>query len=251
MRREFGSYLLVLITLPIVWWLGAELSNLPTSILPPPGMVLQLIQEESGNLLQHTIATLRIALIGYGLANLLAILLAISFLYLRGLEEFVTPWTVIARNIPYVALASILIVTMGDTIAPKLIIVILVTFFPLLANLKKGLRATPQVLLDRMQTLHASRWQVFRKVRWPNALPYYMAAHEIAFTGSIIGAIIAEWFFASEGLGYLIVQATTEYRADRLYAVALISSLLSVAFYIGIRVIDQRLFKWKGALPND
>lgn len=242
---EMRSYLLVLVSLPIVWLIAVSVSNLPPSILPPPGMVAELLWEERASLLGHTLATLKIAVLGYLLANLLAISIAISFLYVRGLEDFVTPWTVIIRNIPYVAIASILIVTMGDTIAPKLIIVVLVTFFPLLANLKKGLRATPDVLLDRMQTLHASRWQIFRKVRWPTALPFYMAAHEIAFTGSIIGAIIAEWFFSSEGLGYLIVQATTEYRADRLYAVTLISSLLSVAFYIGIRSVDRRLFRWK------
>jgi NitT/TauT family transport system permease protein len=242
---EFRSYLLVLFSLPIVWLIAVSISQLPPSILPPPEMVATLLWEERASLLGHTLATLKIAIIGYLLSNLLAISLAVSFLYVKSLEDFITPWTVIIRNIPYVAIASILIVTMGDTMAPKLIIVVLVTFFPLLANLKKGLRATPDELLDRMHTLNASRWQIFRKVRWPTALPFYMAAHEIAFTGSIIGAIIAEWFFSSEGLGYLIVQATTEYRADRLYAVTLISSLLSVAFYIGIRTVDRRLFRWK------
>ncbi|MEO0509576.1 MAG: ABC transporter permease [Verrucomicrobiota bacterium] len=243
--REFKSYLLVLVSLPIVWFVATALSQLPSSILPPPQMVAELLWEERTSLFGHTVATLKVAILGYIISNLLAVSLAVSFLYVRGLEHFITPWTVIIRNIPYVAIASILIVTMGDTIGPKLIIVVLVTFFPLLANLKKGLRATPDVLLDRMRTLNASRWQVFLKVRWPSALPFYMAAHEIAFTGSIIGAIIAEWFFASEGLGYLIVQSTTEYRADRLYAVALIASLLSVVFYIGIRVADQRIFRWK------
>ena len=243
--REFKSYLLVFFSLPIVWLVGTSISQLPSSILPPPQMVVELLWEERSSLFGHTIATLKVAIIGYVISNIIAVGLAVSFLYIRGLEHFITPWTVIIRNIPYVAIASILIVTMGDTIGPKLIIVVLVTFFPLLANLKKGLRATPDVMLDRMRTLNASRWQVFLKVRWPNALPFYIAAHEIAFTGSIIGAIIAEWFFASEGLGYLIVQSTTEYRADRLYAVALIASLLSVAFYIGIRIADRHLFRWK------
>ncbi len=109
----------------------------------------------------------------------------------------------------------------------------------------KGLRSTDSVLLDRMRTLNASRWQVFSKVRWPNALPYYIAAHEIAFTGSIIGAIVAEWMFARRGLGYLIVQSMTQYRADRLYAVTLIASLLAVGAYILVKYIEQRLFRWQ------
>ena len=243
--KEAFTYLLVFISLPLVLLLFGAVSDLPTSILPPPGMVAELIWEERNSLIGHTLETMKIALLGYALANAITLSLSVSFLYVKRLEDFVTPWTVVIKNIPYVTLAGILIVTMGDTMMPKLIIVVLVTFFPLLANLKKGLKATDPVLIDRMQTLNASRWQVFRKVRWPTALPYYMAAHEIAFTSSIVGAIVAEWFFSSKGLGFLIVQATTEYRADRLYAVTFIASMLSVFAYIGIRIADRKIFKWK------
>lgn len=243
--KEAFTYLLVFISLPLVLLLLRAVSDLPTSILPPPEMVAKLLWEERSSLLGHTLETMKIALLGYALANAITLSLSISFLYVKRLEDFVTPWTVVIKNIPYVTLAGILIVTMGDTMLPKLIIVVLVTFFPLLANLKKGLKATDPVLIDRMRTLNASRWQVFRKVRWPTALPYYMAAHEIAFTSSIVGAIVAEWFFSSKGLGFLIVQATTEYRADRLYAVTFIASMLSVFAYIGIRIADRKLFKWK------
>ena len=162
--QEFKSYLLVLFSLPLVWLVGTSISQLPSSILPPPDMVAELLWEERSSLFRHTMASLKVAITGYLVSNILAVSLAVSFLYVRGLEHFITPWTVIIRNIPYVAIASILIVTMGDTIGPKLIIVVLVTFFPLLANLKKGLRATPDVLLDRMHTLNASRWQIFLKV---------------------------------------------------------------------------------------
>lgn len=243
--KEGLTYLLVFLSLPLVLLLLRTVTDLPVSIMPPPGMVAELLWEERKSLAGHTFETIKIALLGYALANLITLSLSISFLYIKRLEDFVTPWTVVIKNIPYVTLAGILIVTMGDTIAPKLIIVVLVTFFPLLANLKKGLKAADPVLLDRMRTLNASRWQVFRKVRWPTALPYYMAAHEIAFTSSIVGAIVAEWFFSSEGLGFLIVQSTTEYRADRLYAVTFIASMLSVFAYIGIRFADRKLFKWK------
>jgi NitT/TauT family transport system permease protein len=82
-------------------------------------------------------------------------------------------------------------------------------------------------------------------VGWPAALPYYVAAHEIAFTGSIAAAIVAEWFFSREGLGYLIVQSTVEYRADRLYAVMLIASLLAIGTYLLCRIWEGWLFRWK------
>jgi len=245
--KETWTYAVVFASLPVIWWIAQAASGLPPSILPPPGLVATLLWEERASLLAHTGQTLRIALFGYALSNLLALALSISFLYLKSIENFATSWAVVIKNIPYVTIASVLVVTMGDTMAPKLIIVILVTFFPLLANLKKGLKATEPVLLDRLRTLHASRWQIFRKAQWPTALPYYMAAHEIAFTSAIVGAIVAEWFFSSEGLGYLIVQSTTEYR---LYAVTFIASALSVGAYIAIRVADRRLFHWKQELEE-
>ena len=82
-------------------------------------------------------------------------------------------------------------------------------------------------------------------MRWPSAIPYYIAAHEIAFTGSIIAAIIAEWLFARKGLGFLIVQSMTQYRADRLYAVTLVASLRAVGAYILVKVLERRLSRWQ------
>ena len=106
------------------------------------------------------------------------------------------------------------------------------------------------MLLDRLETLNASRWEIFAKVRWPAALPYYVAAHEIAFTGSILAAIIAEWFFARKGLGFLIVQATVEYRADRLYAVSMVSCALALVVYVLCKGWEHWIFRWKKDLRS-
>ena len=239
------AYPLMFISLPLLWWLVARMALLPTMVLPGPGIVLRVTWAERDLFLHHTLVTLGVGLLGYLIANLLALGFALAFVYVPWLEEFATPWMVLLKNIPFVTLASILILTLGDQLAPKLVIVVLVCFFPLLANLNKGLRATDPVLLDRMSSLRATRWQTFRKVRWPSALPYYMAAHEIAFTSCLLGAIVAEWFFAREGLGFLLVQSVTEYRADRLYAVTLIAGLLSIGSYLLCRSAEQWMFRWQ------
>ncbi len=239
------AYLIMLISIPIVWLLAIKLSGFKPFLLPPPTMVAKVLWTDRATLLMHTGSTISVALIGYVLANVIAIALSISFLYIPWLEALAVPWTVLIKNIPFVTIASILIITLGSTPLPKIIIVILVSFFPILANVTKGLRATDAVLLDRMKTLNASQWQIFRKVRWPSALPYYIAAHESAFTGSIIGAIVAEFLFARRGLGYLIVQSMTQYRADRLYAVTFIASVLAIGAYIIVRLVEKRLFQWQ------
>lgn len=242
---ERTSYLIMFISIPIIWIIAKAVSGFPDFLLPPPTMVGKVLWADRMMLLEHTWITILEAMAGYLIANILAIVLSISFLYLPWFESLAVPWTVVIKNVPFVTIASILIITLGDTPAPKIIIVVLITFFPILANVTKGLKSTDQVLLDRMKTLNANQWQIFRKVRWPSALPYYIAAHEISFTGSIIGAIVAEWLFARKGLGFLIVQAMTQYRADRLYAVTLLASILAVGAYILVRVVEQRLFRWQ------
>ena len=239
------AYLIMIVTVPIMWVLAIQISGFEPFLLPPPGMVADVLWNERDILLSHTWITIVEALTGYAIANLIAITLSVSFLYLPWLESLALPWTVIIKNVPFVTIASILIIILGDTPLPKIIIVVLVTFFPILANVTKGLKSADPVLLDRMQTLDSSQWDIFTKVRWPSALPYYIAAHEIAFTGSIIGAIVAEWLFARKGLGYLIVQAMTQYRADRLWAVTLLASSLAVGAYLLVKTIEKYLFRWQ------
>jgi len=243
--NERLAYLIMLVSVPILWLLAIEVSGYPTFLLPPPDMVGDVLWTEREVLLEHTWATIVEAMTGYAVANVIAIALSISFLYLPWLEALAIPWTVIIKNVPFVTIATILIIILGDTPLPKIIIVVLVTFFPILANVTKGLKSADSVLLDRMQTLDSSQWEIFTKVRWPSALPYYIAAHEIAFTGSIIAAIVAEWIFARKGLGYLIVQSMTQYRADRLWAVTLIASVLAVGAYMLVKAVEKYLFRWQ------
>lgn len=243
--NERLAYLIMFASAPILWVLAIQITGFPSFLLPPPGMVAEVLWEEREMLLSHAWTTIVEAVTGYAVANVIAIALSVSFLYLPWMEALAIPWTVIIKNVPFVTIASILIIILGDTPLPKIIIVALVTFFPILANVTKGLKSADSVLLDRMQTLDSSQWEIFVKVRWPSALPYYVAAHEIAFTGSIIGAVVAEWLFARRGLGYLITQAMTQYRADRVWAVTILASALAVGAYLLVKAIERYLFRWQ------
>ncbi len=241
------AYLLMLVSVAVIWLLAVRWSGLPPLTLPSPAKVGEVLWDERSAMLEGTLSTLFTALLGYALANVIALSLAIGSVYIRWLEAFSTPWVVVLKNIPFVALASLLIITMGSSLLPRLIIVVLVCFHPLLANLNQGLKAADRVLIDRMRTLDGSRWEIFRYVLWPSALPYYLAAHEIAFTTSIVGAIVAEWFLSRQGLGHILVQGMTEYRGDRIYAATLISSVLSFGAYWICRAAGRHLTRWQRA----
>lgn len=249
MNRTFwktaAAYLVMFTSVPVAWMAAVRLSHLPAAVLPPPSQVWNVFRTEHHLLWYHTSFTLYEALLGYAVANGLAIFLALLFVYVSWSESFVTPWALLIKNIPFVTVAGVLSIVMGDTLAPKLIVVVLASFFPILANLSKGLRSAEPVLLERMHSLNASRWETLWKVQWPAALPYYVAAHEIAFTGSIIAAIVAEWFLARRGLGFLIVESIAEYHADLLFAVMLISSALSIGVYVSCRLWEHWIFRWR------
>jgi NitT/TauT family transport system permease protein len=151
------------------------------------------------------------------------------------------PVAITLRNVPYVALVTVLVLAFGDTLGSKVTIVVLAGFFPVLVNTYRGLLSADRVVLDRMRVLDAGAIETFLHVRLPYALPYIVSAQEITGSGSIIVAIAAEWMISSSGLGYVINKAMQQYRGDQVYAVALLAALLSFVIYTVVHVIGERL----------
>ncbi len=228
-----------------LWYAVVLLTHAPPALLPPPHVVLGLLLRESGAFLQNTAATVEVALLGYAAANLLALGFALTFLYAGWLRGLATPWLVALQNLPIVSVASLLVITLGDTVLPRVLVVVIVCAHTLLANLLKGFGQIDPNLLARFQVLHASRWQLFRHGLWPNALPYYLAAHEVALPTSVIASVIAEFFFARQGLGYSLIRAMTEFRGDRLWATNLIIAGLSTAAHALCRGAEFYLLPWQ------
>jgi NitT/TauT family transport system permease protein len=224
----------------IVWYGIIWIGHLAPTVLPPPHLVVALMAQEWQSLLWNTYVTLTTAVTGYFFANVVAISMAIAFLYSNGLKSLATPWVVVLKNLPIISVASLLIISFGDSPVPRILVVILICFHPILANLIKGFEQVDPNLIARFQTLHASRFQLFRYVLWPNALPYYAAAHEVAFTSSIVAAVLAEFFFSRQGLGFMLTQAMNDYRGDRLWATNIIIATLS-AVALGLSVLAERV----------
>ena len=234
------------IALPIVsilglWYLAIAFSGLPEFVIPRPTQVLAVLTQETSFVTQHLMVTLRAAAIGFLFANLVGIGLAVLFTSLPMFNRLLMPAAITIRNVPYVALASVLVLAVGDGLWTKVAIVTIAGFFPVLVNTLRGLAAVDSVVLDRMRILDVSPWKVFLKVRLPYSVPYILAAQEITGSGSIIVAVAAEWMISSEGLGYVINRAMAQYRGDQVYAVALLAAVLSYAIYLLVQVIGARI----------
>jgi NitT/TauT family transport system permease protein len=243
-RRLLGLVLRVimpLVSILALWYLAIYFSGLPAFVIPRPERVLETLVNDRSFITTHLISTLQVAVIGFILSNVVGIGLAVLFLAFPLGRQLLMPAAITLRNMPYVALVTVLVLAFGDSIGSKVTIVVLAGFFPVLVNTSRGLQAADPVVLDRMRVLNASWWETFSQVRLPYALPFIVSAQEITGSGSIIVAIAAEWMISSTGLGYIINRAMQQYRGDQVYAVAFLAAILSFAVYAVVHFIGERL----------
>jgi NitT/TauT family transport system permease protein len=229
-----------------LWYLGIYASGLPAFVIPRPERVIETLFTDMGNIGNHLVETLRAAALGFIMANVVGIGLAVLFVALPIGRLLVMPAAIAIRNVPYVVLVTVLVLAFGDTLGSKVAIVTLAGFFPVLVNTYRGLLSPDQAALDRMRVLNASWWETFVFVRMPYAFPYIASAQEITGSGSIIVAIAAEWMISSSGLGYIINRAMQQYRGDQVYAVALIAATLSFGIYSFVHFMTSRM-DWQQA----
>ena len=229
-----------------LWYLAIAVSGLPSFVIPRPERVLATLVEDRAFITVHLVSTLQVAALGLIFANVAGIGMALLFDAIPATRHMLMPAAITLRNMPYVALVTVLSLALGDTLASKVTVVALAGFFPVLVNTMQGLRAADPVMLDRMRVLNAGWTTTFLHVRLPYAVPHVVAAQEIAATSAIIVAISAEWMISSEGLGFIINRAMQTYRGDQVYAVALLATLLSFALYAIVHQIGRRL-DWREA----
>jgi NitT/TauT family transport system permease protein len=232
-----------------LWWAVCRVFAVPTYIVPPPGLVLDTFTERGDLLLTHLRPTLIETLAGFALGNLVAVVLAILFVHWRSAERALMPVAIFIRTIPIVAIAPVLVIMLGNGYTPKIVIAALISFFPTLVNMVKGLDSVDRQSVELMRVLSASRREVFFKVRLFASLPYLFASLKIATGNSIIGAIVAEWIGSQQGLGYLIIQSTYNYDTPLLYAVMIAASLVAVVLYVIVEVLERLIVTWNPKEP--
>jgi NitT/TauT family transport system permease protein len=187
---------------------------------------------------------------GFLLGNGFAVVLAIVFVHSPTVQRFLYPVAVAIRTVPIIAIAPILVLLLGNGYAPKVVIAALISFFPTLVNMVRGLEAVEPSALELMRVLSANRRQIFFKLRLPSSLPFLFSALKIATASCVIGAIVAEWVGADTGLGYLIIVATFEFRTGLLYATTAVGSFLALSFFLVVVLLEKAIVRWKPETPR-
>lgn len=229
----------------VLWEAVVRLLRVPPYLVPAPTAVWDALVANRALLLANTWPTVIEALAGFALGNAVAVLLAIVFVHNKVLERAFYPVAITVRTIPIVAVAPVLVILLGNGLEPKIAIAALISFFPTLVNMVRGLEAVDRELLELMHVLSATKREVFFKVRLYSSLPYLFSALKIATTSSVLGAIVAEWIGTNAGLGYLIIQATYDFRTPLLYATMAVASLIAVVFFAAVGVVERRVVRWQ------
>jgi NitT/TauT family transport system permease protein len=236
--------LLFFAALVILWEVMVELVKLPAFILPPPRDLWIAFMKKLPILGNHALITFAEAVGGFGLSLLLGVVFAIAVVYSRHLQNTIYPLIVILYAMPKSAFAPLMVIWVGYGLFSKISIAFLVAFFPIVVNTVVGLKEVEPELLELARINRASQFDVFKKIRLPNSLPYMFAGIKVAIVLSVTGAIVAEFVAANEGLGYLILQAN--YSLDTAFAlvVLLILAVLSLGLFWLTEMIQRKLAPW-------
>jgi putative hydroxymethylpyrimidine transport system permease protein len=243
--RAYGLAALFSLALLGIWELWVWAFHVPAYLLPSPSGIAIALKNDWGPYLAPAMwVSLREVLLGFLIAAVAGIGLAVVLHLFGPLRRAVYPILIGSQTIPIVVLAPILVILLGYGIMPKLVIVALICFFPIVVNGVDGLRLVDDDFIRMMRTLDATRWQIFRKVEFPGALPSIFSGMRIAATFAAIGAVFGEWSGASAGLGYVIQQATPNLQTARIFAAILILTLIAMALFGLVSLLERLLVPW-------
>ncbi|ARP78484.1 ABC transporter permease [Bordetella genomosp. 6] len=249
MGNRFSNVLLPLVTLVLIlgfWDISVRWLGMPAYLLPPPLDVFRALWHgySTGLLWPHLLTTTAETIGGFVLGCSVALVVGGLVAEFRLLERMVYPYVVALQSMPKVALAPLLIVWFGFGLMSKVVLVALICFFPMFVNVVTGLRSARQELIDLYTAFSASRFQIFRDIKLPSALPSIFAGLQIALVLSLLGAVVGEFVASQKGLGSLIQAASLNFDLPIMFACILTLAFMGAMATLVVNWAQRRLLFW-------
>ncbi|MDB5511973.1 MAG: transporter permease [Enterovirga sp.] len=235
---------IIYLVLLVAWEACTRYFRVPGWVLPMPSAIATTAWEWAPELASNTLVTMRETLVGFVLALVLSVPLAVVIAFAPVARRILYPILLGLQSIPKVALAPLVILWLGIGEWPKVVIVVLVCFFPILVNVVAGLEAAPRNMLDLMRSLTATQLSIFLRLRLLVALPPLFPGCKVAITFAVIGSVIGEFVAAQDGLGYLILTSTAQSQTPLAFAALLVLTVLSVVLFYAIEAVERRVVTW-------
>lgn len=228
----------------LVWELAIRLFNVSPFVLPAPTAVIRSLIASRARLAGAAQATAIEVVLGFVFASITGITVALVIVRFERFGRALYPLIVLFQNVPKVALAPIFILWFGFDLAPKILLIVVIAFFPVAIDMLAGLQSVEPSFVALMQSVGAGQGKILLRVRIPHSLPHLMAGLKVAITFSVIGAIVGEFAGASQGLGYVIQFASTQLDTPLIFAALVVVSVLGLAFYYVVELAERLLVPW-------
>ncbi len=238
------SLLLVVAVLMGLWEAFVRLGDIKAFLLPPPSAVLESIASKPLWYLHHAYWTLVATFLGFAVAVVCGVMIAVGIVYSRILEQSLYTFLVAMNAVPKIAIAPLFVIWLGTELEPKVAVAALVAIFPIVIDTVQGLRAVDPAMLDLGRALRGSSLKVLWKIRAPYALPSVFAGLKVGISLAFIGAIVGEFISAQAGLGYLVVSSQASFDTTQMFAAILILATLSLLLFNLIEVAEHLLLPW-------
>lgn len=241
---DFFYLVLSLGGLVLVWYAVIFLLRVPEYLLPRPDVVVRELVTSAPELFQHFTVTLIETLLGFLLAFVIGVPVAIAVVWSKPVEKTLMPLIVFVQLVPKVAIAPLLIVWFGFGYSPKVLISFSLVYFPIVIKMAAGMRDVPAEALDLARSMSATTLQQFLRIRIPNSLPYLFDGLKLGIILALTGAITAEFMGSTEGLAYLILNSTVRMNTPQLFAVLVVLLVMGKALYSIVQWIERAVVSW-------
>jgi ABC-type nitrate/sulfonate/bicarbonate transport system permease component len=237
----------ILLTAALVggWQLYVSVAHVDRSVLPSPAQVVTGGWADRQNIWDNTLPTIQETLLGFALSITVGWLLAIVCDFSKTARRAIEPLLVVSQTIPIIAIAPLFVIWFGFTTLPKVLVVALVTFFPITVSLLKGFATTPVEATNLLFSMGANSVQRFRRLRVPTALPYFFSGLRISITYAVVGAIFGEYVGAERGLGIYMQLSKNSRRTDLVLAAVVVVAILSLLLYLLVSVVERLTLSWE------
>ena len=242
--RYYVPSVLVMVGLLVAWQLAVGFWGVKEYILPSPWAALKTLAQPNYQWTSNFLATLYAVLGAFVLSAVLGVVLAVVIVWNEMMMRTIMPVLVLFNTLPKIALAPLFVVWLGYGVWPNIVIGTTIAFFPMVVNTAVGLATAEPELLELVRSLRASRWQVFMKIRFPNALPYIFTGLKLNATMSVIGAIVGEFVASERGLGALIITGGVTLQTPSIFASLGLISLLGLVLYGIVVAVEQLVAPW-------
>lgn len=233
------------VTMLLVWHFGVVLLGVKEFILPTPLAAVQTLFQAKFRWPSNFMATFYEVVGGFLVSALVGVILGIAIVWSEWLKRTILPFLVFLNSLPKIAVAPLFMIWFGYGILPNILIVFLISFFPVVINTATGLVAVEEDLLDLVRCLHATKWQRMRKVQLPNSLPYVFSGLKIAATTAVTGAIVGEFVASDKGLGSVIIASQTTLATPVIFGSLILITIIGMVLFGFVGIMERILMPWE------